>query len=67
MTNNEEQIRKQFAVVKMSWLITLAIIVMMQLNTWLSDYKVILREIKELKQTVASLESTIKQKAEAEE
>lgn len=52
-----ESHKRQFEVMKMIWLSGVIAIVLMQLNIWVSDYKIILREISSLKQQVASLES----------
>ena len=58
--------KQNFQVMKMTWLAGVVAIVLMQINIWVSDYKVILREIEDLKQQVISLEAIIKRQAEVE-
>ena len=61
-----ERMKQNFQVMKMTWLAGVVAIVLMQINIWVSDYKVILREIEELKQQVISLEAIVKRQAEVE-
>jgi hypothetical protein len=61
-----ERMKQNFQVMKMTWLAGVVAIVLRQINIWVSDYKVILREIEELKQQVISLEAIVKRQAEVE-
>ena len=61
-----ERMKQNFQVMKMTWLAGVVVIVLMQINIWVSDYKVILREVRELKQQIISLEAIIKRQAEVE-
>lgn len=66
LEHERERMKQNFQVMKMIWLAGVVAIVLMQLNIWVSNYKVILREIEELKRQVVSLEAIIKRQAEVE-
>jgi hypothetical protein len=66
LEHERERMKQNFQVMKMTWLAGVVAIVLMQINIWVSDYKVILREVRELKQQIISLEAIIKRQAEVE-